>query len=108
MSMIYSFLLYDSAKKVNHESVTERKEINMEKLLNLSEEYMRAVFFLQLFCRFFKIEFLTNLQRARGIQSWIRQGTLPSKTKGGQKSTQTTAIRSSSRKHWKGTGKALR
>lgn len=41
-------------------SVTERKQINKEKL-SLSEEYMRAVFFLKLFCRFefffFKIKF---------------------------------------------------
>lgn len=46
-----NFFPYYSNKKVNLKCVTERKQINMGKLLNLGEEYVRAVFFLQLFSR---------------------------------------------------------
>lgn len=48
-----------------HVYVTERKQINMGTLLTLSEGHMRALLFLQLFCRseiFFSINFLKSLR----------------------------------------------
>ena len=64
----------------------------MEKLLTLNERQMRAVFFLQLFCRFenfFKIK-LKKISMCKAlweIETWLTQWILSSKIKRGQINT---------------------
>lgn len=64
----------------------------MEKFLTLNERQMRAVFFLQLFCRFeifFKIKFkkISTCKALWETETWLRQWMLSSKIKRGQINT---------------------